>query len=131
MPKATYKGLGSPSLDVEFLSTASTALTLTQDQQSKLLVWGGQAAAARIRLPAPEAGMEYFILFNDAAVSSATKITSSGVYDIVCGNTTAKVVILGSTAELGGGHHLVAINSYRWFADRFGNSTMNSTNGTT
>ena len=131
MPKATYKGLGQPGLDVEFLSTASTALTLTQDQQSKVLVWGGQSSAARIRLPAPEAGMEYFILFTDAAVSSATKITSSGAYDIVCGNTTAKAVILGSTAELSAGHHLVAINSYRWFADRLGVSSITSTNGTT
>jgi len=131
MPKATYKGLGSPVLDVEFLSTASTALTLTQEQQSKLLVWGGQSSAARIRLPAPEAGVEYFIFFNDAAVSSATKITSSGAYDIVCGGTTAKAVVLASTAELGAGHHLVAINSYRWVLDRFGGSTLNSTNGTT
>lgn len=131
MPKATFKGLGSPSLEVEFLSTASTALTLTQDQQSKFLVWNGQAAASRIRLPAPEAGMEYFIYFNDAAVSSATKITSSGVYDIVCGNTTAKAVILASTAELSAGHHLIAINSYRWAALRIGASTLNSTNGTT
>src|SRR3990167_10613004 len=85
MPLASYRGLGVPSVPVEFLSTASTALTLTQDQQARLLIWGGQAAASRINLPAPEAGMTYEIFFNGQAVSSATKIiaNAAGTYDMV------------------------------------------------
>ena len=120
MPLASYRGLGSPSVPVEFLSTASTALTLTQDQQARLLVWNGQSSAARINLPRPEAGMSYKIFFNALAVSSATKIISNaaGTYDMVLGGvaagSTAVAVAVGTTGELGKSLELVAINDTRW-----------------
>lgn len=129
--KATYQGLGEAGSLVEHLSTASTALTLTDDQQGKWLVWNGQAAASRIRLPAPEAGMVYRILLNGPAVSSATKILSSGVYDIRTGNSTAKGVAAETTVENGQGFEFVALNDVRWHASRVGGSTLAITSTTT
>ena len=119
---ATYKGLGSPVFDVEFLATNSSRLTLTADQQSKLLISGGDAR--QIRLPAPEVGMVYNVLFSSGGVSTATKITSSGAYDILCGASTAKGVANASTVEMGVWIQLVAINSFRWVASRLGGSTL-------
>ena len=119
---ATYKGLGSPVFDVEFLPTNSSRLTLTADQQSKLLISGGDAR--QIRLPAPEVGMVYNVFFSSGGVSTATKITSSGAYDILCGGSTAKGVANASTVEMGVWIQLVAINSFRWVASRLGGSTL-------
>jgi len=126
---ATYKGLGSPVFDVEFLGTGSTRITLTADQQSKLLISGGDAR--QIRLPAPEVGMVYNVFFSSGGVSTATKITSSGAYDILTAGTTAKGVANESTAERGVWVQLVAINSFRWVASRLGGSTLNINSTTT
>ena len=119
---ATYKGLGSPVFDVEFLPTNSTRVTLTADQQSKLLISGGDAR--QIRLPAPEVGMVYNVLFSSGGVSTATKITSSGAYDILTAGTTAKGVANATTVETGVWIQTVAINSFRWVASRLGGSTL-------
>ena len=123
---ASYKGVGAPAQLVEALSVTSTLLTLTDDQQGKFLTWGGQSSASRIRLPAPEAGMVYTIAFNGPGVSTATKITSSGAYDILTANTTGKGVSNETTAERGQVIQLVAINDVRWLATRQGGTTWQS-----
>ena len=116
MPIASYKGLGAVGPAVEFLSTLSTVLTLTDNQQGLFLVYPGQSSAVRIRLPAPEAGKYFHLAFNGPAVSTATKITSSGVYDIVINGTTAKGVAFASTVELGAVLEVFGINEFRWLA---------------
>lgn len=121
--RATYQGLGALNLDIENASLASTLVTLTLDQQSKLLVFDGTTAASRIRLPAPEAGMSYNILFSTGAVSTATKVLSSGVYDILCGNSTGKGAAINSTAERGQVLRFVGLNEFRWLGYRVGATT--------
>ena len=116
MPIASYRGLGGVGPFVEFLSTASTALLLTDNQQGMLLVYNGQTSAARIRLPAPEAGKNFHIAFNSPGVSTATKVLSSGSYDIVINGTTAKGVAFASTVELGAYLDVYGINEYRYLA---------------
>lgn len=123
--KATYMGLGAPVADVEFLSTASTSVDLTVDQQNKLLVVDG-AAIRQINLPAPEAGMSYHFVFNSSggAASTATKVLSSG-YDILVAGTTGKGVANETTAQGGAVFAVFAINSYRWIATRGSASSLN------
>ena len=125
MPIASYKGLGSGLLRAESIGAVSTLYTLTQDQQGVLLFVGETTAASRIRLPAPAAGMQYTIIFSSQGVSSATKITSSGVYDILTAATTAKGVANETTAERGQIIQLTALNEFRWLAARLGASTLN------
>ena len=125
MPIASYKGLGSGLLRAESIGAVSTLYTLTQDQQGVLLFVGETTAASRIRLPAPAAGMQYTIIFSSQGVSSATKITSSGVYDILTAATTANGVANETTAERGQIIQLTAINDFRWVAARLGASTLN------
>ena len=125
MPIASYKGLGSALLGAESIGAVSTLYTLTQDQQGRLLVVGETTAASRIRLPAPAAGMQYTIVFSSQGVSSATKVTSSGVYDIQTAATTAKGVANETTAERGQIIQLTALNDFRWLAARLGASTLN------
>ena len=121
---ATYRGIGAVGTLVETLSTASTALTLTDDQQGKLLLWPGHSSASRIRLPAPEAGMVYNFAFMGPAASTATKILSSGAYDIYTTGTTGKGVSRASTVENGSVLTLVAISDTRWLALDAGVSTV-------
>ena len=128
---AAYKGLGGTVNRVEFISTASTLTTLSLDQQGAFLVWNGQTSAARIRLPRPEAGMVYNIYFNATGVSTATKIISSGDYDIRTAASTAKAVAHETTAENGASIRLTAINGYRWVVDRLNASTLNFNSTTT
>src|SRR3990167_1073528 len=133
MAKATYMGLGALDSNVRFLSTASTVYTLADDDQAVWALWGGQSSAARIRLPAPLAGVSYNIFFTDDAVSSATKITCSGAYDIYYSHidrvqTTGKAVSLGSTLEGGAWIKLIAINEYRWAVVDAKSSTVNGVN---
>jgi len=134
MPAVSYQGLGAPSQRVVFLSTASTVVTLSQDDQGALLVWNGQAGASRFNLPAPSAGMSYEFFFNDLAVSSATKIISNalGTYDIVikgvAAGTTAVAVAIGTTGELGASFKLVAINDTRWAAFQTYATTVDTQN---
>ena len=122
---ATYRGLGAPGLLIENVSLASTLVTLTLDQQGKVLVFDNTTAASRIRLPAPEAGIVYNVLFSTGGVSSRTKITSSGVYDILVAGTTGKGVANESTAEKGVIIQLVGLSEFRWAASRLGASTLN------
>ena len=131
MPLATYQGLGGSLLRAESIGSVSTLYTLTQDQQGVLLVVGETTAASRIRLPAPSAGMQYTIVFSSQGVSSATKITSSGVYDILTAATTAKGVANETTVERGQIIQLTAFNEFRWFAARLGASTLNINSTTT
>ena len=125
MPIASYQGLGGPLLRAESIGAVSTLYTLTQDQQGVLLFVGETTGASRIRLPAPTAGMQYTVIFSSQGVSSATKITSSGVYDILTAATTAKGVANETTAERGQIIQLTAINDFRWVAARLGASTLN------
>ena len=125
MPLATYKGLGALSARVEQVSLATTRVTLTQDQQGALLILDGSTGSTvEIALPAPAAGMIYNLFFSTGSVSVVTKILSTGVYDILVGGTTAKGVANATTAERGQGISLVAINEFRWIADRFGGTTL-------
>ena len=133
MPVATYQGLGAPSVPVSFISTVSTAYTLTQDDQGRLLIYNGQSSAARFNLPTPEAGMSYEIFFNSQAASSATKIIANalGTYDIVVaglGGSTAVAVAVGTTAELGTGVKFIAINDTRWAAFQTFGTSLDSRN---
>ena len=122
MPRlASYQGLGAPGLRVTNLSSASTALTLTDDQQSALLIWNSQSSASRISLPAPEIGMQYTIFMGGDAVSSATKFISNGAgtYDFYYASTaavetTGVAVAFGSTAEGGLFVEFTAISDVRW-----------------
>ena len=123
MPIASYQGLGAFVGVPQFLSTASTLTTITNDQQG-WVVWGGQSSACRLRLPAPEAGKYFKIMFNGPAVSTATKIQSSGATDIVINGTTAKAVAFASTVELGAVLDVYGINEFRYLAVSQG-STVN------
>jgi len=96
---ASYKGLGAPLLDIEQLSSASSVVNLTVDQQGKLLWFDG--GIGRLNLPKPEAGMVYMIMNSTGGVSTVTKILSSGESDILTAATTAKGVGNASTVEAG------------------------------
>ena len=118
---ASYRGQGAPVLEIEELSTLSTAIDLTADQQGKLLIF--DSGVGRLRLPKPEAGMVFMIMNSSGGVSTVTKILSSGECDILTGATTAKGVGHESTVEQGLITVLYAINDYRWVASRrFGSS---------
>lgn len=124
MPLASFKGLGAPVIDVEFL-TASTRIVLTNDQQSKILVLDGSTGStAEIALPIPAEGMMYTILFSTGAAGAVTKILSTGPYDILVGDSTAKGVANATTAERGQAIQLVALNEFRWAASRVGGTTL-------
>lgn len=121
----SYEGVGAAFAGVEKLSSASTALALTYVQQDKLLVWQGQSSAARITLPAGEAGMKFNIFFHGDAASSATKILAQDSADFyLVDGSTARGVACESSAEGGLGITAIALDQYRWFADRFGASTL-------
>ena len=125
MPLATYRGLGELSARVEQVSLATTRVTLTQDQQGALLVLDGSTGSTvEIALPVPAAGMEYKLFFSTGAVSVVTKVLSTGPYDILVGDTTAKGVANATTVERGQGISLTAVNEFRWVADRFGGTTL-------
>ena len=134
----SYRGLGAPQWQVENLSTASTALTLTDDQQGKLLIWNANAGAARINLPAPEAGMTFTIYFHEDAVSSGTKIiaNNAGTFDFYLIDGTTGVAFApadASTIEGGIGVTVTALNGLQWIVDKWGASTraFAVTNGST
>jgi hypothetical protein len=137
--KGTYKGLGASDELVETLSTGSTILALTLEQQNKLLLWGGNAASARILLPQAQAGLNYKIYFTDDGVSSATKIVSSGGTDDIYYphinkvQTTGQAVSLGTTLEGGSWVEMTGISSVRWVVAKHGPpSSVNDVNlGTT
>lgn len=136
--KATYKGLGAFVGGVETLSSASTIVTLTLDQQSQLLLWPGQAGASRILLPQAQIGLVYKVYFIDDAVSSATKLVSSGGSDDIYYahidrvQTTGQAVSLGSTLEGGGWIEVTAISDVRWAVTDAKSSTVTGLNlGTT
>ena len=130
---ASYKGLGAYNYGVEFLSTASTLVTLDYEQQGKLLIFNGQTSASRIRLPQPEAGIVYNIFFTGAGgVSTSHKICSTvGGSDILCDATTKKAVANETTAQTGVGIQLIGLNEFRYVASRFGGSTLNINSTTT
>jgi len=73
---ASYRGQGAPVLEIEELSTLSTAIDLTADQQGKLLIF--DSGVGRLRLPKPEAGMVFMIMNSSGGVSTVAKILSSG-----------------------------------------------------
>jgi hypothetical protein len=118
--KATYKGLGAFIGGVETLSSASTIVTLTLDQQSKLLLWPGNAGPSRILLPQAQIGLVYRVAIIDDAVSSATKFVSSGGSDDLYFSietqiqTTGQAVAYGSTLEGGQVVTMEAISDNRW-----------------
>ena len=124
---ASYKGLGAAFAGVKFLSTASTAISLTVDDQAYLLLVGGEGwtSAARIALPTPEAGMRFSIYFIGDAVSSPTKITSTGDdQDMYASpDSTGQCVVLASTQEGGAGIHVMGINDNRYVAWDFAGSS--------
>ena len=126
MPLATYQGLGAISARVEQVSLATTRVALTQDQQGALLVLDGSTGSTvEIALPtSPVAGMKYNLFFSTGAVTVVTKVLSTGVYDILVGDTTAKGVANATTVERGQGISLTAVNEFRWVADRFGGTTL-------
>ena len=112
----TYMGLGGLAGAVEFVSLATTRVTLTDDQQGKLLVLDGSTGSTvEIALPAPEAGMRYMLYFSTGSVSNVTKILSTA-YDIKTDGTTAAGVALASTAEDGQIIILTAKDDSRWLA---------------
>ena len=117
----TYMGKGSLPLQVEHVSLASTRVTLTDDQQGKLLVLDNSTGSTvEIALPAPEAGMRYTLFFSTGAVDYVTKVLSTA-YDIDVAGTTAKgVACAATTAEDGCIIVLIGKNDYRWLA--FGGS---------
>jgi len=133
---ASYRGLGAAFAGAKFISTASTVVQLTVDDQAYLLLVGGDGwtSAARLLLPKPELGMHFKILFIGDAVSSATKICSTGA-DIdmyVANDTTCQAVALASTAEGGGGIEVFGINSQRYVAwDFAGTSAARALGSTT
>ncbi len=109
----------------EKLSTASTALQLTLDQQDKLLLWPGHSSASRLTLPNAEAGLTFNIFFQADAVSSATKILAKDTDDFfIEDGSTDRGAGVGSTIEGGVGITVIAIDNHRWIADRFGASTV-------
>lgn len=124
--RATYMGLGSPLSRVEYLSTASTALELDASYQGALLVWQGQAGAARITLPQPSGfGEVYNFFFLADAVSSATKILANDAQDFyIADGSTERGVANGSTVEGGVGITVMSLSEHRWIADRWGASTI-------
>ena len=132
---ASYSGLGAAVLGAEELSTLSTAINLTPDQQGKLLWF--DSGIRQINLPKPEAGMRFLIMNTSGGESSVTKILSSGESDILVGSvtasvaTTAKGVGCESTVEHGIIIELIGINDYRWVASRLGGSTLNIIDVTT
>ncbi len=119
---ASYKGMGAPLLQVEQLSSASTAVNLTPDQQGKFLWFDG--GIRQINLPAPEAGMTFMIMNSTGGHTTVTKILSSGESDILTAASTAKGVGNFSTVEAGVIIKVTAINDYRWVASRMGGSTL-------
>lgn len=128
--KAGFRGLGKLNQELVNLSTGSTVLSLTLDQQDAYCIWGGQSSAARIRLPAPEEGMFYQIFMNGPGVSTATKFLSSALTfdgrrpDFVVGGTTAAGVAFASTAENGASIEFVGLSNYRWLALRGSGTTV-------
>jgi hypothetical protein len=117
---ATYKGLGAPVLAIENLSTASTRVTLTNDQQGKLLVSANFSSGAAIVLPQPETGMQYNIFFGSDATSAATRIVGntgdSDIYSLTTAHvdSTDAAVAYGSTAEGAKWLQFTAISDVRW-----------------
>ncbi len=112
----TYMGLGGPVLQVEHVSIASTRITLTDDQQGKLLILDDSTASTvEIALPAPEAGMQYTLFFSTGAAGQVTKILSTA-FDIKTDGTTEKGCVLASTAEDGQIIVFTAISDARWLA---------------
>lgn len=119
------------------LSTISTALSLSIDEQDSYLNWGGQSSAARITLPQPEEGLFYQIYLTGPAVSTATKFLSSAntpdgrSVDIVTGGTSAKGVAFATTVENGASIQFLGLNDRRWMALRGPGSTVAITSTTT
>ena len=112
----TYMGRGGLAGAVEFVSLASTRVTLTDDQQGKLLILDGSTGSTvEIKLPAPEAGMRYTLFFSTGAVDYVTKILSTA-FDIKVDGTTAKGCALASTAEDGQLVILTGKDDSRWLA---------------
>ena len=112
----TYMGKGSLPLQVEFISLATTSITLTDDQQGKLLILDDSTASTvEIALPAPEAGMQYTLFFSTGAAGQVTKILSTA-FDIKTDGTTEKGCVLASTAEDGQIMVFTAISDSRWLA---------------
>ena len=85
----TYMGKGNLPLQVEHVSLATTRVTLTDDQQGKLLILDNSTGSTvEIALPAPEAGMQYTLFFSTGSVTAVTKVLSTA-YDIeMDGSTT-------------------------------------------
>lgn len=123
----SYKGLGAGFQGVKFHSTASTAITLTVDDQAHLNLVGGDGwtSAARVIFPKPEAGMRFDIFMIGDEVTTATKFCSTGDdYDIyVAPDTTGQAVAFASTAEGGCGITLFGISDRRYVAWSFGGTS--------
>ena len=128
--KAALGGVGKMNVELRNLSTVSTALTLSLDDQDAYLVWGGQSSASRITLPYPEAGLFYQIFLNGPGVSTATKFLSTAnnldglSVDIITGGSTAKGAALASTVEAGASVQFLGLDSRRWLALRGPGSTV-------
>ena len=113
---ATYMGLGGAVLAVEHVSLASTRVTLTNDQQGKLLILDDSTGSTvEIALPPPEAGMRYMLYFSTGAAGQVTKVLSTA-YDIKTDGTTALGCAFHSTAEDGQLMILTAVSEHRWLA---------------
>mgnify|MGYP001578099425 FL=1 len=125
MPIATYQGLGTPQRRFTRLSSASTALTLTQDNVSAINLWPAQSSASRILLPVPEVGMEMFIFFEDDAVSTGTRVgTSVGSVDVLTTGGTTGAYGRFTTEEGGHGVLAVAISDVRWALFPYGSVAL-------
>lgn len=124
---ASYKGLGAGFTGAKFISTASTVYNVTVDDQASLLLVGGDGwtSAARLKFPKPEIGMRFDVFFVGDAVSSPTKLCSTGDdYDIyISDDTTGQCVVMGSTAEGGSGITLYGISDRRYVAWDFAGSS--------
>ena len=109
-------GKGNLPLQVEHVSLATTRVTLTDDQQGKLLILDNSTGSTvEIALPAPEAGMQFTLFFSTGSVTNVTKVLSTA-YDIDVAGSTAKGVAIDSTAEDGKIIVLIGKNDYRWLA---------------
>jgi|SRR3990167_337046 len=128
MPINTYQGLGAPQARLILLSSASTALTLTQDNMDAFNVWQVQSSASRIFLPNPSQGMATFIFFANDAVSTGTKVgaTTGRGYDVVTTGGTTGAYGRFTTEEGGHGVWAVAVTDSRWALFPYGSVALSA-----
>jgi hypothetical protein len=101
----SFRGAGEAFLRLERLSTATTVSTVSYAQAGALLLYNGQAAAARIMLPRAEDGLIYRIALDGNSATSAILIGATsgqaGAQDIRYRGTTGGYVQAASTVDGG------------------------------